>query len=592
MPYDGLFAAAARAELHKELSGARIHKIHQPDGHTIVLQCRQPGRMHQLLISCDPQHPRAYLTGSAPPHPVRPPAFCMLLRKHLEPARIAAVEQAGLDRVLRIVCEAVQGPQARVRRVLVAELTGRHGNIVLVDGESGRVLDAIRRRSAGEMRGALAPGEPYEPPPAKPKADPRSASPQDIQLALLRAPAAWPVERALMELYDGLGPFAAREVAARAGVPVRAQLDALSADDLDQISRALASLGDAVRSERFSPVVLRDEAGRAQEFWAFEPFGAQEATMERCTGPSEAADAYYRERLDRLAREQWQKRLQRVVSDARERLVRKAAALEQDMAQAQRAGEFRLYGELLLANLHRIERGSQATVPNYHAGGAPVTIPLDPALSVAENAHRYYKRYAKARTAKAKLESQLAAVRADIAYLDQTAVHLEMAEGREDLQAIEAELIAAGFLSPASEEHAKRRPSEAPVSLGPLEARTSDGSRVLIGRNNRQNDRLTLKEARPDDIWLHVKDAPGAHVILKPASPEPSPEALLEAARAAAYFSKARGASNVPVDWTRARYVRKPRGARPGMVIYDHHRTLYVTPDEAAVQAWLAMSRR
>ncbi|MFS8664832.1 MAG: NFACT family protein, partial [Limnochordales bacterium] len=397
-------------------------------------------------------------------------------------------------------------------------------------------------------------------------------------------------------LYDGFGPFAAREVLVRAGLDPDTRHGDLTAADRERIVDAFLTLVGAVAAGRFAPVVVLDDAGQPLDFWAFPPAQAP-GPLSPCPSPSQAAAAYFNHRLATLGVQRQRQRLERLVAAARARLGRKVENLRQDLAGAARAEEYRLYGELLTAHLHRIPRGETVTLPNYHAGDAPVTIPLDPALSPAENAQRYFKRYAKARAAQAAVQTQLDAAVAELAYLDQVAIHLEMADSLEALAELEAELEAAGVASPAGPKAAgDGRPHRAarPGSDGggkPLEARTRRGARVLIGRSNRQNDRLTLRTARPDDIWLHVKDLPGAHVILQ-VQGEPDEEDLRDAAQLAAYFSKARHSSSVAVDWTRARHVRKPKGARPGMVIYDHHKTIYVSPDEAAVSALLAMSRR
>ncbi|HEY8417154.1 MAG TPA: NFACT RNA binding domain-containing protein [Limnochordales bacterium] len=594
MPFDGLFAAAVAAELNRALADARIHKIQQPDARTLVLHCRQPGHNRRLLISVEPGYARLHLTETQPPNPPHPPAFCMLLRKHLEPARILHVSTVGLDRIVRIVCEAVDSTGRRARLALIAELTGRHSNVILVEEATGRILDALKRTAPqGGARRALLPGETYEPPPVPPKRDPRRTAREDVSRLLGLQPAPQPVARTIADLYDGFGPFAAREVLLRAGLDPEVRHGQLSPADLERVADALLGLATAAAEGRFQPAIVRDAAGTPVEFWAFPPMQAA-GSVELGSSPSAAAAAYYDHRLASLALQREKQRLERLVAAARARLARKADNLRKDLEDAQRADEYRLYGELLTANLHQVPRGAAVTLPNYYAGGEPVTIPLDPALSPADNAQRYFKRYAKARAARIAVQGQLDATLADLAYLDQVALHLDMADSLADLTEIEAELAAAGVAvegAPPSPNPARPNGAASGDAPKPLEARTTGGARVLIGRNNRQNDRLTLRTAQPDDIWLHVKDLPGAHVILQPQG-EVTAADLREAAQLAAYFSKARQSSNVAVDWTRVRHVRKPKGARPGMVIYDHHQTVYVSPDEETVKALLAMSRR
>jgi len=594
MPFDGLFAAAVAAELNRTLTDARIHKIQQPDARTLLLHCRQPGHNWRLLISAEPGCARVHLTETQPPNPPHPPAFCMLLRKYLEPARILHVSTVGLDRIVRIVCEAVDGAGRRARLVLIAELTGRHSNIILVEEATGRILDALQRTAPQERaRRALVPGATYEPPPVPPKRDPRRMGQAEVVRLLELQPAPQPVTRTIADLFDGFGPFAAREVLLRAGLDPEVDHGRLAPSDRERVASALLELAAAATEGRFQPVLVRDEAGTPVEFWAFPPLQAA-ARVEQCASPSAAAAAYYNHRLATLAFQREKQRLERLVAAARARLARKADNLRADLKDAERAEEYRLYGELLTANLHRVARGSSVTLPNYYAGEQPIDIPLDPSLSPAENAQRYFKRYAKARAARIAVQGQLDATLAELAYLDQVALHLDMADSLAGLAEIEAELQSAGIATertPPTASPLRSAAAESRDAAKPLEARTTGGARVLIGRNNRQNERLTLRTARPDDIWLHVKDLPGAHVILQPQG-EATDADLREAAQLAAYFSKARDSSNVAVDWTRVRNVRKPKGARPGMVIYDHHRTVYVSPDAQTVKALLAMSRR
>ena len=610
MPFDGLFTAAIAAELNATLADARIHNVQQPDTRTLVFHCRRPGQTHRLLIGADPAHPRAHLIDVPPPNPPHPPAFCMLLRKHLEPARILQVVQEGLDRILQMVCEAVDEAGRRVRLVLVAELTGRHSNVILIEEAGGRILDALHRVAAAPgVRRVLMPGETYEPPPVPPKRNPRATAREEVLRLLALPPAPRPVAKTITELFDGFGSFAARQILLRAGLDPDIRHGELTPAGLSRTADALLSLTASVAAGRFQPAVILDETGHPRDFWAYPPAGVQ-GVVTACAGPSAAAALYYSHRLAVQRFQRDKQRLGRLVDGARTRLERKAANLRQDLAGAERAEEYRLYGELLTVHLHQVPRGAEVTLPNYYADGATVTIPLDPTMSPAENAQRYFKRYAKAKAARTAVREQLEAAEADLAYLEQVSLHLEMADSPDTLAEIEAELHNAGVIPKgAGQADGPRKPGEKPGTPGgprgragrpgregpeesrPLVARTRRGTPVLIGRNNRQNDRLTLRTARPDDIWLHVKDLPGSHVILQ-AGPELTDDDLQDAARLAAYFSKARASSKVAVDWTRARHVRKPKGARPGMVIYDHHQTIYVSPDEEEVKALLAMSRR
>lgn len=596
MPFDGLFAAAVRRQLNDVLAGARIDKIYQPAPHTIILHCWRPGVDLRLLLSAEPNRPRMHLTRGNPPNPMQPPPFCMLLRKHLDPGKIAAVEQIGLDRVLHIVIDGYDEAGRPTRRRLVAELTGRNSNLILVDDASGVIIDAIRRASlhVNKYR-AILPGETYVPPPLGNRLDPRSLTDGALSEKAATQPDGVAWARFIAGTVEGVSPFAARHVAVAAGLSPDAAMDPSDGQAMAAVVDVLAELTRAAVAGAFSPVIILNETGQPADFWAWRPAHVAPDRLQPAPDPSAAADAYYEFRTAADAEQQLRATLQRAVGGALKRLRRKAAALRGDLEQAARAEEYRLYGELLMAHLHMVKKGPEATVPNYYEGGKPITIPLDPALDPAANAQKYFKRYAKAKTARLAIQQQLDAVEEEAAYLEQALLHVEMEAGMEALRELEAELQAAGVLPVAKAgmprrdqaRGAKDERKQRARTAKPLRARATDGSVILIGRSNRQNDRLTLHTARPDDIWLHVKDLPGAHVILQPVAGEPSEEALREAAELAAYYSRARSSSNVAVDWTKARYVRKPKGARPGMVIYDHHQTIFVTPDEQRVQALL-----
>lgn len=599
MPFDGLFAAAVRHELNDVLADARIDKIYQPTPYTIILHCRRPGQNVRLLLSADPRGARVHLTEFSPPNPLQAPAFCMLLRKYLDPGKIVSVEQVDLDRILHLVIDGFDDIGRPARRRLIAELTGRNSNIVLVDESSGRIIDAMRRASARVNRyRALLPGEEYVPPPPTEKLNPRTISDEDLQAFAGQRSPDEPAGRFLVAALDGVSPFAAEHIVAAAGIPPSATIDELPLTAFTAAARVTRSLVSAIDEGSFSPVLIENDEGRPHDFWAFPPAHIPSERVRPVADASQAVDECFHYRLTIAEETELRSHLSRTIGTALKRLRRKADALQADLDDAERAEEYRVFGELITANLHLVRQGSEATVPNYYADGELVTIPMDPSLHPAANAQKYFKRYNKAKTALRAVKEQLDATNADIAYLEQTLMHVETASDTAELREIESELAAADVLrnrrggAPGKTRHSGRGKSKKSHGRGhtppsqPLQVRASDGSRILVGRNNRQNDRLTLRIARPGDIWLHVKDRPGAHVILQPAdgSSTPSDDALREAAAIAAYFSSARNSGNVPVDWTLAKHVRKPTGARPGMVIYDEHKTIYVTPDEKLMQ--------
>lgn len=603
MPYDGIFAAAIVHELQTTVVGSRIDKIFQPAPYTLLLHCRVPGESHKLILSAHPRHARVHLTSSRPANPLQAPVFCMTLRKHLDPGRVVKVEQQGLDRVITFHIDGFDDVGRPARRLLIAELTGRNSNIVLVDKPSGRIIDALKRVSGRtNLYRALLPGEAYVPPPSGDKVDPRhftrAALQQKIEKATSPESDGAKASKALPALFDGVSPFAARELARRAtgeGSPTA------------RVAQALYDLCRDIDETRFSPTMRQNDDGEPTDVWAFQPKQWRAGPHVAVEQANEAADVYYTHDLTRQAVADKQRVLRRGVNTARKRLARKAKALQKDLQNAAKADEYRIYGELLTANMHLVGRGSETEVPNYYAEGKLITIPLDPTLGPAANAQRYFRRYAKLKTALTVVQEQLDETEADIAWLEQAGVHLQMAATPAQLDEIGRELVASGMMprnvrsalqeGGARRRRSRRRKTRRQAPAPPMEAIIGDGVRVFIGGNSRQNERISFRLARPDDIWLHAKDIAGAHVLLprnqfgSSAQEQPPERLIAEAAAIAAYFSKGRQSGNVPVDWTLAKHVRKPRGARPGMAIYDNHRTVYVTPDEATITRQLARAK-
>lgn len=502
--------------------------------------------------------------------------FCMLLRKHLAGARVADITQPPLERLVRIELDASDELGRAGRRTLILEAMGRRSNLILLD-EEGRVIDSLRRVDA-DMSAArqVLPGLYYQPPASAGRLPFLEETEEGFRARFLDAPAEKMLDAFLLDNYFGLSPLMARELAFRAAGDT--DLRVFQLGDPAPLWRALEDFCARVRENRFTPVCLfRD--GKPLDF-ACVPVGQYGAAAEAVTYGSFSAllDAFYeaRERQDR-ARQRGADLL-RAASTARDRLRRKLALQEKEYAETQNRDRLRIQGDLITANLYRMERGqARLDCENYYADNTPVSIPLDPLLTPQQNAAKYYKRYTKAKTAEIYLRQQMDLAQRDLEYLESVLAEIQQAETEQDFLDIRAELREGGFLKKQGKRD-KSRPAL------PWEFRTSSGLRIQVGRNNRQNDRLTLKDADRRDIWLHTQKIHGSHVILRSAGQAPSEEDIAEAAGLAAWFSQARESGNVPVDYTEVRNVKKPAGGRPGMVIYTTCRTVYVTPDEALVK--------
>ncbi len=572
MAIDAICLQAAVAELRPQLLGLRVDKVQQPARDQAVLVFR--GK--RLLLNAGAGAPRLQLTEIPRDNPAQPPMFCMLLRKHLSGARLADIAQPPLERLVRLEFDASDELGRAGRRTLVLEAMGRRSNLILLDGE-GRILDSLRRVDA-DMSAArqVLPGLFYQPPASTGRLPFLEETEAGFAARFAAAPPERTLDAFLLDQYFGLSPLMARELAFRAAGDTDARVFQLSGPG--PLWRALEELSARVRENRFTPVCLLRE-GTPLDF-ACVPVGQYGGGAEVVAYESVSAllDAFYeaRERQERTRRRGAD--LLRAASAARDRLRRKLALQEKEYAATQDRDTLRVQGDLITANLYRMERGqSRLECENYYEAGAPVTVPLDPLLTPQQNAARYYKRYAKAKTAEKYLREQMALARRDLHYLESVLAEIQQAETEQDFLDIRLELHEAGFLKKQGKKE-KSRPS------APWEFCSSSGLRIQVGRNNRQNDKLTLKDADRRDLWFHTQKIHGSHVILRCAGRAPSPEDIAEAAVLAAWFSQARESGNVPVDYTEVRNVKKPAGGRPGMVVYAACRTVNVTPEAAAVK--------
>ena len=574
MPLDAVCLSGVVRELRGAVLGLRIEKVQQPARDLVILSLRGGRR---LLLCAGASQARIHLTGAARENPAAPPMFCMLLRKHLGGGRLSGLEQPALERVVILTIDVVDELGEPGQRRLVLECMGRHSNLILLDGQ-GRIIDCLRRvdLEMSEQRQVL-PGLFYRLPPAQEKADPLSTGEADFRRLLSGANPEQEAAGFLLDAFFGLSPLACREIACRAGVETL-----LTPEGREALCAAFFDWQQLVREEAFRPcLLLRD--GRPADF-SYLPllqYGSS-AQAQEWDAFSPMLDAFYetREQAERL-RQRGQD-LQRAASNARDRARRKLALQEKEYAQTQDRDRLRICGELITANLHRMERGqSVLRAQNYYDPDCLETdIPLDPLLTPQQNAARYFKQYHKAKTAEGYLSSQMALARRERDWLESVLDELSRAETEQDFADIRRELREAGLLKGAAP--GKKEPRRAPSK--PRAFRSSGGLRILVGRSNTQNDQLT-RDAFKSDYWFHTQRIHGSHVILCCEGAEPDRQSMTEAAMLAAWFSQGRAGGQVAVDYTQVRNVKKPGGARPGMVVYDPYQTAYVTPDEALVKA-------
>ena len=570
MPVDGLTIGFAARELDAALAGGRIDKITQPEKDAVVLLVRAGSENRRLLLCASPNNARCHLTSSTFPNPLEPPMFCMLLRKQLMGGRIQSVRQIGGDRVLHMDIDTVDEMGDHVLRRLILEMMGRHSNLILVDGE-GRILDAARHVNAEMSRvRQIQPGVTYLPPPAQDKLDPAEVTAQALAQRLAAQEGA-PLHKALAASVAGLSGPAARELSYR--------VEQSGAQGMEETASRLAELL-ARLPDMADPRVLLDDRGDVTDAFAFpylsQPLERQEAcgsisrALERCFGAKDAQDRISQKSASMV----------RLLKGQIERCEKKLALQEEELASAARMEEYRLMGEMINANLWQLRKGqTEAELPNfYDEKGGTMVIPLDSRLTPAQNAQRYFKKYQKARSARDTAARQKEKTLSELDYLEGMLLDVGKCVGESELEEIRQELVRTGYMK----RNTNRRQQRALPQNKPYRYRSSDGILIDVGKNAAQNDRLT-GGARPGETWLHAKDMPGSHVIIRQEGEVPL-QTLREAAILAAWYSKGQRSSSVPIDYTLRRYVKKPGGAAPGMVIYTNQKTLFMTVDEADVR--------
>ncbi len=558
MAFDGIMMTMVRREMSSALVGSRVSQIYQPARDELVFSFRTYEGTKKVLIRLT-DSPRVHISSCEIENPAAPPMMCMLLRKRLNGARLTDITQPKNERVLCMCFEAVNEIGDRETLRLYIEIMGRYSNAVLTDGDD-RVIDTVRRIDFSESEErVLLPKLPYELPSMQDKLCIEECDPDTV---CKRIDELGGGDRAVLNAIQGISPMIARELVYRsAGSSMKAQAEYL---------KALVAEG------RGEPTLVYKADGSPMDF-CFMDIRQYEGALKvrRFDSYSELLDTFFSDR-DRIARMRTKSAdLNKLLSNTVDRLSRKINMQRADLKKCADREQLRIKGDLLQANLYRIPRGStSATVENFYAeDNAPITIQLNPTISPAMNAQRFYKEYNKAKTRETMLTQQIDKAVAELSYIESVQDALSRCESEAELSAIRDELREQGYIK-AVKGSSKRKEKPLP----PIEYKSSDGFRILVGRNNRQNDQLTLRTASKNDIWLHTKGIHGTHVIIVGEGREISDTAILEAARIAAAHSKGKDSSQVPVDYTRVKNVSKPNGALPGKVIYVNYNTVYVTP--------------
>lgn len=581
MPFDGLTIRSICKELNRELVNARIDKIHQPEKDEINFSIRTPqSGIKRLVLSANPRWARMHISEYKKANPVKPPSFCMLLRKYLEGGKIKAIKQIDFERIVHIYIEALDDFRDWKTRILICEFMGRHSNIILVNPDNNIILDAIKKYGTdlSSYREVL-PGKNYVSPPDQGKLNPISCTYEEYVKLMWKQGNQASVSSALFNVFDGISPFTASQLCLSCNINPDLPVEQCGEYELSLIYYQLLHLIKQIDNEQAKVRIIY----KKQQPWDY-VIDSDNLTLNDYdviySSVNYGVDSYYQQRLETIRLDSGKANLIRTIKSYLDRAYRKRFFQEGDLAKAHENEKYKVWGELLTAYAHQLNKGDRKAVLQDFYTGEAITIELDPRYTPIQNAQKYFKIYNKSRSTLKHLKELMSKNQQEIDYLESVLVAVKQAENINELEEIMEEL--------AKEEYIKHQTKQKlhPQRSKPRRYLSSDGLEILVGRNNRQNDNLTLKQARGRDLWLHAKDIPGTHVIVKlPPSctdiNQVPDRTLEEAANLAAYYSKAQESSKVPVDYTFRSNVRKPNGAKPGMVIYDNFWTIMANPADA-----------
>ena len=579
MALDAVAVKALVAELQC-LVGGRVDKVHQPERDEIAIGVRTYDASYKLLISASPAHPRIHLSTHSKSNPKTAPLFCMLLRKHLASGRISAITQVGFERIVKVTIESYDELGDYTEKSLYVEIMGRHSNVILVNNE-GRIIDSIKRidESMSSVREIL-PGGVYELPPIQSKtALAEWETENDLEFLGTQK-----VDKAIISQIAGISPLTAREIVYNVFGTTDVLSDSVNTNRYAMLKLEINKLKSRTENNDFEPCMIEDtQTGKLVEFSAI-PIEQYEtlAKIVKYESISELVDEFYYKRDVAERMRQKTADLIKLLNNHAERIAKKMSILRATLSDAEKMDTYREYGDLITANIYRIQEGHKSVeVENYFDENlGTVKITLDPSLSASQNAQKYYKKYNKSKTALKEAQKQLEQSAEELEYIESTLAMVETADRLEDISVIRRELANEGYIKRSTNAQKKQKAEQSK----PMHFVSSDGFDIYVGRNNTQNDYLTLKLANSSDLWFHTKDIHGSHTVIKLGLDKDVPkQTILEAASLAAYYSKARESSQVPVDYTTIKNVRKPNGAKPGMVIYEHYNTVYIKPELLSV---------
>ncbi len=581
MAFDGSVVACLKEELDRKILDGRILKVAQPEKDELILTIKKEGSQYRLLISVNPSLPLMYLTDKNSASPLKAPAFCMLLRKHLQNGRIVSIEQPSLERILHFHIEHYNEMGDLCTSILTVELMGKHSNIIFRDDT--KILDSIKHVSAfmSSVREVL-PGREYFIPFEGEKADPLSVSAQEFVSALKAVPSAKPVSTALYSSFTGISPILAEEMVYQAGIDSARPIQSLNDNEYQDLWTAFSECVRKIRDKEFAPNIVYEDA--VPSFYG--PFHFKLYQGQK-TEDYESISAllldYYAKKKTVTDMRQKTADLRQIVQTLLNKNYKKYDLQIKQLKDTEKRDKYQLYGELITAFGYSVSPGStKMTAENYHTG-EEVTIPLDPTITPIENGKKYFEKYAKLKRTAEALEEIIVQTKAEIDHLESISASLDTVQDEADAAELKKEMIDSGYIKYKGKYDPKKASGKA-IKSAPLHFISSDGYDIYVGKNNYQNEYITFKLADGGDWWFHAKKLPGSHVIVKSKGEELPDKTFEEAASLAAHFSKAEGAPKVEIDYVQRKHLKKPAGAKPGYVIYHTNYSMSAGTDISGIQ--------